>query len=282
MTGEVDLLGNACAIGGLYSKLQGALIAGVKQVLIPYENKNDLEIIFKKEEEEQKNMIKITKSKQNLNSLLLEDYKDDNKIYFRSTMEIIYVKNIFEVLKHGLVENDLVFNTAFDSVSGSGGDIYYWAYTSAFNTRAVLLSSLGGAVAVPQKVQKILFTPQGFLLALGCTNYDATAGAPNYLGTYDPLLVRWSNVDPDIGPEPENWQPTTTNTAGFLRLQSGNKIITAINTRQETLIFTNLSLTSLQFLGSTEVFGIQELSNIISIIGANAIVGAQYYLLDGS
>ena len=113
MTGEVDLLGNACAIGGLYSKLQGSLIAGVKQVLIPYENKNDLEIIFKKEEEEQKNMIKITKSKQNLNSLLLEDYKDDNKIYFRGTMEIIYVKNIFDVLKHGLVENDLVFNTNF-------------------------------------------------------------------------------------------------------------------------------------------------------------------------
>lgn len=113
MTGEVDLLGNACAIGGLYSKLAGALNAGVKQVLIPLQNKKDLEIIFKKEEEEQKNMIKITKSKQNLNNLLLEDYKDDNKIYFRNTMEIIYVKNIFEVLKHGLVENDLVFNTNF-------------------------------------------------------------------------------------------------------------------------------------------------------------------------
>ena len=113
MTGEVDLLGNACAIGGLYSKLTGALNAGVKQVLIPYENKNDLEIIFKKEEEEQKNMIKITKSKQSLNSLLLEDYKDNNKIYFRGTMEIIYVKNIFEVLQYGLVENDLVFNTNF-------------------------------------------------------------------------------------------------------------------------------------------------------------------------
>jgi ATP-dependent Lon protease len=113
LTGEVDLAGNACEIGGLYSKLQGAYNSGVKQVLIPLQNKKDLEIIFKKEEEEQKNMIKITKSKQNLNSLLLEDYKDDNKIYFRSTMEIIYVKNIFDVLKHGLVENDLVFNTNF-------------------------------------------------------------------------------------------------------------------------------------------------------------------------
>jgi hypothetical protein len=170
--------------------------------------------------------------------------------------------------------NDLVFNTQYDTVSGAGGYIYYWAYVSSFNTRAVLLSSISGAVAVPQKVQKIMFTPQGFLLALGCTNYDASAPSPNYLGTYDPLLIRWSNVDPDIGPEPENWQPTTTNTAGFLRLQSGSRIITAINTRQETLIFTNTSLTSLQYLGTAEVFGLQELSHNISIIGANALVGS--------
>jgi len=170
--------------------------------------------------------------------------------------------------------NDLVFNTQYDSISNVGGEIYYWAYTSAFNTQAVLLKSLGGAVAVPQKVGKILFTPQGFLLALGCTNYDAAASSPDYLGTYDPLLIRWSNVDPDIGPEPENWQPTSTNTAGFLRLQSGSRIITAINTRQETLVFTNTSLTSIQFLGTAEVFGLQELSHNISIIGSNALVGS--------
>ncbi len=170
--------------------------------------------------------------------------------------------------------NDLIFNTAYDTVSATGGDIYYWQYTPAYNTRAVLMSSLGGAVAVPQKVQKIMFTPQGFLLALGCTNYDPTASAPDYEGTYDPLLIRWSNVDPDIGPEPENWQPALTNTAGFLRLQSGSRIITAINTRQETLIFTNLSLSSLQYLGTAEVFGLQELSHNISIIGANALVGS--------
>ena len=170
--------------------------------------------------------------------------------------------------------NDLVFNTQYDTLSTTGGEIYYWAYNSAFSTDAVLLKSISGAIAVPQKVTKIMFTPQGFLLALGCTNYDAGAAGPDYLGTYDPLLIRWSNVDPDIGPEPENWQPTTTNTAGFLRLQSGSRIITAINTRQETLIFTNLSLSSLQFLGNAEVFGLQELSHNISIIGPNALVGS--------
>ena len=170
--------------------------------------------------------------------------------------------------------NDLLFNTQYDTVSGTGGEIYYWEYNTALNNRAVLLSSVSGATAVPQKVGKILFTPQGFLLALGCTTYDPLATPPNYLGTYDPLLIRWSNVDPDIGPEPENWQPTVTNTAGFLRLQSGSRIVTAINTRQETLVFTNTSLTSIQFLGTAEVFGLQELSHNISIIGPNALVGS--------
>jgi hypothetical protein len=163
--------------------------------------------------------------------------------------------------------DDLVFNI-------NGGDIYYWVYNTVSTARAVLISSLIGAVAVPQQVGKIQFTSQGFLLALGGTTYDPLAAAPDYLGYFDPLMIRWSNVDPDIGPEPENWQPTLTNSAGFLRLQTGSKIITSISTRQETLIWTDTSLNSLQYLGTAEVFGLQQLSAHTSIIGPNAVVGA--------
>ena len=163
--------------------------------------------------------------------------------------------------------NDLVFNIR-------GSFIYYWAFNTAFNTRAVLLSDISGAVAVPQQVTKILFSPQGFLLALGCTNYDATAPSPNYLGPFDPMLVRWSNVDADIGPEPENWQPTLTNTAGFLRLQAGSSIITGLSTKQEVLIWADTSLTSLQFLGTSEVFSQQLIANAITIMAPNVVVPA--------
>jgi hypothetical protein len=162
--------------------------------------------------------------------------------------------------------NDLVFNIY-------GADLYYWAYDPSFTTRAILLSDVGGAVAVPQQVTYSLFASSGHYVALGCTNYDANAAAPDYLGTYDPLLIRWANVDADIGPEPENWQPTLTNTAGFLRLQSGSRIVAAINSRQEMLIFTDTALTSMQFLGTQEVFGLQQLSHNISIVGPNAVVG---------
>jgi hypothetical protein len=162
--------------------------------------------------------------------------------------------------------NDLLFNIF-------GADLYYWAYDPSYTTRAILLKDVAGAVAVPQQVTVSLFASSGHYVALGCTNYDAAAAAPDYLGTYDPLLIRWANVDADIGPEPEVWQPTVTNTAGFLRLQSGSRIVAAINSRQEMLIWTDTALTSMQFLGTQEVFGLQQLSHNISIVGSNAIVG---------
>ena len=163
--------------------------------------------------------------------------------------------------------NDLIFNI-------QGSNIYYWEYTSTFNARAVFLSAVSGAVAVPQEVGKILFAPSGHLLAFSCTNYDASQSGPNYLGTFDPLLIRWANVDADIGPDPLNWQPTLTNTAGYLRLSIGSRIVTALRTKQEILVWTDVSLSSLQFLGTSEVFGLQEVSSATTIFVANTVIGA--------
>ena len=163
--------------------------------------------------------------------------------------------------------DNLVFNNRY-------GDIFVWVYDPTFATRAIYMKDLPGAIAVPQKVTKILAASTGHLFALGCTNYDAGASAPNYLGTYDPMLIRWANVDADIGPEPEVWRPTLTNTSGFLRLQTGSEIITALNTRQEMLVWTNTALYSIQYLGTNEVFSQQQLSAHISIMGPNAAIGA--------
>jgi hypothetical protein len=168
--------------------------------------------------------------------------------------------------------DDLLFNIR-------GGDIFYWAFSLSPLLRAVYLYDVSGAVAVPRQVTKILFASTGHLLALGGTNYDATNTGnsdprDDYLGTYDPLLIRWANVDSFIGPEPENWQPTLNNTAGFFRLETGSQIITGLRTRQEVLVWTDTSVTSIQFLGTEEVFGKQEMSSSISILGPNTVVEA--------
>lgn len=177
------------------------------------------------------------------------------------------------------------------TIAGSAGtNIYYWVYDSAFSSRAVALTSatdsLGAAVspapvAVPRQVGQILFAPSGHLLALGCTSYNAAAASPDYVGTYDPLLIRWSNVDPYAGPQPQVWQPTLTNTAGDLRVSSGSRIVCGLRTRQEILIFTDFTLNSLQFTGTQEVFGLQQLDSNISIAGPNTVIvvnGIAYWM----
>ena len=76
------------------------------------------------------------------------------------------------------------------------------------------------------------------LLAFGATPYDATVQAED-TGTFDPLLIRFSNQD-----EPENFRPELTNSAGFLKVSSGTRIVAAAKTRQEILVFTDASVHS--------------------------------------
>ena len=113
MTGEVDLEGKAREIGGLYSKIQGALNAEVKKVLIPKSNEKDLDVIFRKEESEKKNIKKSTSIKKMDSFLLLENkcWKlEDNRRIFRNKLEIVIVEDIYDILEHALVDNKYKFN----------------------------------------------------------------------------------------------------------------------------------------------------------------------------
>ncbi len=164
-------------------------------------------------------------------------------------------------------DNDLVMNQR----TGGKGAIYYWergALTdpdTALGTRAVLLSSLAGANEVPVLAGQVLVSQNDkHLLAFGAVPYGSVAEAD-----YDPLLIRWANQD-----DPVEWEPTPTNSAGFLRVSRGSAIVRAYPTRQEILTFTNSALYSLQFLGTTDVFGLQELASNVSIMSARSVISA--------
>jgi hypothetical protein len=151
-------------------------------------------------------------------------------------------------------DNDTVMNIR-------GGAIYYWEYSAAFSGRAVLLSSLSGAADVPDEAMQILVSQNDkHLLAFGCTPY--TSSAP----TFDPLLIRWATQD-----DPTVWTPLATNSAGFIRLSNGDRIRRALRTRQEILVWTESTLSSLQFTGTTDVFALQQLADNISLFGPRAV-----------
>jgi hypothetical protein len=154
-------------------------------------------------------------------------------------------------------DNDLVANIR-------NGAIYYWTESGGTGTRATLLSTTtinGVAPAdVPTEAMQILVSQNDkHLLAFGCTPFGG--------GAADPLLIRFATQD-----QPNFWTPQVTNSAGFLRVSRGSAIVCAIATRQEILVYTEGTLNSLQFLGTTDVFGLQELSDNISILSPRAVV----------
>jgi len=153
-------------------------------------------------------------------------------------------------------DNDLVMNIR-------NGPIYYWERSAGITTRAALLSATtinGVAPAdVPTETTEVLVSQNDkHLLAFGATPYGG--------GAFDPLLIRWATQD-----QPNVWTPLVTNSAGFLRLSRGSKIVCAVTTRQEILVYTEGTLNSLQFLGTADVFSLQELADNISIISPRAV-----------
>jgi hypothetical protein len=86
---------------------------------------------------------------------------------------------------------------------------------------------------------------------------------------FDPLLIRWADQD-----TPGDWTPSQTNTAGDLRISRGSRIVRALPTRQEILVWTDTNLYTLQFLGTTDVFGLQEYADNISIMSPRAMASA--------
>jgi hypothetical protein len=161
-----------------------------------------------------------------------------------------------------------------------GGALFYWDASSGVTTRAVYVSSLGGASDVPVIANKA-FVSDIFRFAF-------CFGA-NDLGTsvLDPMLIRWSDQE-DVA----NWTPAATNQAGSLRLSRGSEIVTALQARQEVMIWTDSAVYGMQYLGAPEVWGAQLLGDNITIASPNAAVYAgntaywmgtdKFYTYDGT
>ena len=141
-----------------------------------------------------------------------------------------------------------------------GGSLFYWDASNGVATRAVYVTSLGGASNVPTIVNKTFVSDIfRFAFCFGSNPLGATA--------LDPMLIRWSNQE-DVA----NWTPLATNQAGSLRLSRGSEIITVLQARQEILIWSDTALYGMQYLGAPEVWGAQLLGDNITIASTNAAV----------
>ena len=173
-------------------------------------------------------------------------------------------------------------NFGEDLVFGErGGSVYYWDASGTLTTRAVELSSLSGASATPTVQNRVLVSDiNRFLFCFGAN--------PIGSAIQDPMLIRWSDQE-----DAANWTPAATNQAGSLRLSRGTEIITATQSRQEVLVWTDSSLYSLQYVGAgSGVWSATIVGEQTSIASANSVAYAsgvsywmgkdKFYKYDGS
>jgi hypothetical protein len=149
------------------------------------------------------------------------------------------------------------------------GGLYYWIENTP-STRGVKLSTLPNASHVPAQASKILVTEIGkHVMAFGATPF-AAGSATEDTGTQNPMLIRFSSDE-----RPEYWDETdTTENAGSIPLSNGSFIVTAEQTRQEILCWTDSALYSIQYQGAPYIFTASLLSSGIDILGPNAAVTA--------
>ena len=117
-------------------------------------------------------------------------------------------------------------------------------------------------VDVPTKQNYILVSDTSrFVLLFGTTDYGSSV--------LNPMLIRWSNQESVV-----DWYPGELNQSRTLTLSHGSEIITALQTRQEIVVFTDSSIYSLQYVGPPVVWSSQLLADNISIISQNAAATA--------
>ena len=132
-----------------------------------------------------------------------------------------------------------------------GGGTYTWDASVGTGTRAALVSN-----APATALLCMVSLPDRHLILFG-----AHDGANE-----DPLLVRWSDQE-----DMTEWTASATNTAGSQRLDRGTKIISALQIRDQTLIWTDDSVFGMSFQGPPFTFGFRHLSSGCGPLGQNAV-----------
>jgi len=136
------------------------------------------------------------------------------------------------------------------------GAIYNWNPDSGTDQRATVVSG-----APTKSTFALISSPDRHLVCFGT---ETTVGDDS---TQDPLFVRFSDQE-----NVNDFVETAINTAGGQKLSDGNRIMTAVRSRGQILIFTDTSLHGMQYIGPPYTFGFSQLGSNCGALGPHAAV----------
>jgi len=182
----------------------------------------------------------------------------------------------------GLLPTGLVVGQVYFVVNSTGG-----TFNVSTTLQGTPITTLGGQSGIQRISQRGIDLAdigdddaplfQNFLIVSDASRFVIVFGTNDYGSTtLNPMLIRWSDQE-----DPFTWTPQATNQAGSLQLSHGSAIITAVQSRQEIVVFTDSSIYSYQYVGPPFVWTAQLIADNVSIVGPNAAViasGAVYWM----
>ena len=114
---------------------------------------------------------------------------------------------------------------------------------------------------------------------------ETTIGDPS---TQDPMFIRFSDQE-----NYNVYEPTSVNTAGTFRLDTGNRIVAAVSGKDYNLILTDQAAYTMQFVGPPFTFSIRQVGSNCGCIGQHSVVyadgkvfwmgsGGGFFVFDGT
>lgn len=140
------------------------------------------------------------------------------------------------------------------------GPVYQWSPTQGQLIATVIPE------APPVNDGVFVAMPQRQIVAWGST----------FNGIKDPLLVRWCDVE-----NFNAWAQTPTNQAGYYRIPKGSRIVQGIQGPQQGLLWTDLGLWAMQYVGLPYVYQFNEIGTGCGLIGrkaAGSVNGVVYWM----
>lgn len=147
--------------------------------------------------------------------------------------------------------------------SYTNGTVYVWISENGLVQNPA--TAISGA---PLNINAGIFTamPQQQVVALGASDGGGS--------TTDQLLVRWSDVS-----DYTDWTASATNQAGSFRIPRGSHIAGGIQGPQSALIWTDVGLWLMQYIGYPLVYGFTEIGQGCGLIwqGARGVLAGKVY-----
>jgi len=147
------------------------------------------------------------------------------------------------------------------------GGTFIWDTSGGLSNRATALSNAPTASRF-----SLVSTDTRHLLIFGT---ETTIGNTS---TQDDLLFRFSDRE-----DATDYTPVSTNEAGSLRISDGSRIVGAVKSAGQILVWTDTSLHGVQFVGTPFTFGLRQLGANAGLIAQHAAIevnGVAYWMSD--